>query len=448
MAIVGSCNICQYTEILLSLQNGLLIQINKTRRGCRKLTSPGTPLRVFLKIQMQILTSKDRSDIARQPPLLQSGFRLFFSGAAVFAVASMILWMANYSFGISIATGELSGRQWHAHEMIYGYSLAVIAGFLLTAVANWTGQTVLEGWRLAGLFALWAIPRVLLLCGGEFILLAAFVDIAFILSLMVALALPIVRARQWIQLGLLSKLLLLGLANAAFYLDYFDGLDNGMYWAMYGGLYLVIGIVLTMGRRVLPSFIESGVGYPVQLRNSRWLDGSSLVLFLAFFIVELFFTASGLTPIVAGALFVVTSLRLAGWYTPGIWRVPLLWSLYLAFVFIDIGFLMFALGAVAGVSKFLAIHAFATGGIGIVTMSMMARVSLGHTGRQVGNPPNLAVYMLVILALSAVVRVLMPLLAARYYPEWIIISQGLWILAFSLFVVAYFQILTGPDHSG
>ncbi len=401
-----------------------------------------------MKTVLPLPKSGKQTDAARMMPLLQMGFRVFFMGAGIFAVVSMVLWMATHLFSMSISSGNMSDRQWHAHEMVYGYSLAVIAGFLLTAVGNWTGQTVLEGRRLAGLFALWAIARVLLVFGGDFILVAALADIAFILSLIIALALPIVRVRQWIQLGLLSKLLLLGLANTGFYLDYFDRFDNGMYWGTYGGLYLVVGIVLTMGRRVVPFFIERGVGYPVQLRNNRWLDGSSLVLFLAFFVLELFFTASGLSELVAAAMFAVTSLRLAGWYTPGIWRVPLLWSLYLAFVFIDVGFLLFALSAIASVSKFAAIHAFAMGGIGIVTLSMMARVSLGHTGRQVGKPPALAVYMLAILSLGAVVRVLMPLLAVRYYQEWIVISQGLWILAFMLFVVAYFRILTTPDNTG
>jgi uncharacterized protein involved in response to NO len=396
---------------------------------------------------MSLPTIKDQAVAVQQKlPLLKVGFRLFFLGAAIFAVVSVWLWIAIYAFGMPIFIQNMSSVQWHAHEMIFGYSLAVIAGFLLTAVGNWTGRTVLNGWRLAGLFALWATARVLLLFGSELMPAAALADIAFSLSLLIVLAIPIVRTRQWKQLGLLTKVLLLGIANACFYLGYFGQLDTGIHLGIYGGLFLVIGVVLTMGRRVVPLFIERGLDYPVQLRNNRWLDGSSLVLFLAFFVVVLFYPAKGLSALFAGALFVVTSLRLAGWYTAGIWRLPLLWSLYLAFVFIDIGFLLFALSAITSVSKFLAIHAFATGGIGIVTLSMMARVSLGHTGRQVSKPPALVVYMLVILSLAAVIRVILPLFSAGYYLELIVISQGLWIVAFSLFIVAYFRILTTPDN--
>lgn len=402
-----------------------------------------------MNIELPLPTSKVQIDTEhKQLALLQIGFRLFFLGAAVFAILSIALWMAIYAFGMPTSLQKISPMQWHAHEMIYGYSLAVIAGFLLTAVGNWTGREVLSGWRLAGLFALWAIARVLLIFGDEFMLVAALADIAFTLSLLVVLASPIVRTRHWKQLGLLAKILLLGVANACFYLGYFGQFEAGIHLGIYGGLYLVIGVVLTMGRRVMPLFIERGVDRPVELSNSQWLDGASLVLFLVFFVVELFFTTSGLSPLVAGALFMVTSLRLAGWYTAGIWRVPLLWSLYLAFVFIDIGFLLIALGGVASISKFLAIHAFAFGGIGIVTLSMMARVSLGHTGRQVGKPPVLVVYMLLVLFLGASARVIMPLLIPRYYLEWIVISQGLWIIAFALFILAYFRILITPANSG
>jgi uncharacterized protein involved in response to NO len=114
-------------------------------------------------------------------------------------------------------------------------------------------------------------------------------------------------------------------------------LESGLHWGVYGGLYLVIGLVLTMGRRVIPFFIERGVGYPVTLFNSKWIDMSSLVLFLALFIVELFIADKSLVPWLAGALFAVNAVRLAGWHTPGIWKKPLLWSLYVAYAFIVAG---------------------------------------------------------------------------------------------------------------
>ncbi|HEU4708851.1 MAG TPA: NnrS family protein, partial [Methylophilaceae bacterium] len=137
-----------------------------------------------------------------------------------------------------------------------------------------------------------------------------------------------------------------------------------------------------------------------------------------------------------------------GWHTPGIWKKPLLWSLYVSLLFIDLGFLLFALNAVIGVPRLLAVHAFAVGGVGLITLAMMSRVSLGHTGREIGQPPLTASIALGILILAAVFRVIVPIFAIQQYPLWIAISQGLWILAFALFTLRYLPILIAPRVDG
>ena len=374
--------------------------------------------------------------------LFNLGFRPFFLGAALYSIAVMLIWVGVYAFNWSISMDKLSPYQWHAHEMVYGYAMAVIAGFLLTAVKNWTGiQTVYSG-KLALIFFLWLIARILFLFGTDFIIIAGLFDLLFISALFVALLHPIIKSKNWKQLGILSKLLLLGVLNLCFYLGYSGHLNMGMYWAIYGGLYIVLGLILTIGSRVIPFFIERGVGYPVTLYNPKWVTITGLLLFLVFFISELFLQNRLVSGITAIGLFIVYSIRLYGWYTHGIWKKSLLWSLYLAMAFINIGFLLFALSLFITISPYIAIHAFAYGGIGIITVAMMARVSLGHTGRNINEPPRTVHYMVLLLFVGTCIRVFLPLLMPVQYITWIVISQLLWIAAFLLFVYTYFSILT------
>ncbi len=360
----------------------------------------------------------------------------------------MGLWSAVYLMHIPLSFGPMSSSIWHAHEMIFGYSLAVIAGFLLTAVKNWTGIQTLNGKPLMVLFALWASTRILFLFGAPYLALTALLDCLFVTGLVIAIALPITRAKQWKQIAIVSKITLIGLANVAYYLGVLGIIESGTYWGIYGGLYLVISLILNIGRRVVPFFIEKGVGYPVKLFNSLWIDMPSLILFLLFTIVELFFQQQALSSYLALALFMITTIRLIGWHTPGIWRKSLLWSIYLAFWFINLGFALFAGIHFFGVSKYLALHAFAFGGIGVMTLGMMARVSLGHTGRGIQNPSTAIAYAFAILLIGSFFRVVVPLFDMQYYNFWIGISQGMWILAFSIFCWVYLPILSQPRVDG
>ena len=380
--------------------------------------------------------------------LFNLGFRAFFLGASVYSVVVMLFWTGIYAFHVSLPMAGLAAFQWHAHEMIYGYSMAVIAGFLLTAVRNWTGIQTIHGAALAVVCSFWLIARLLFLAGSSYIGAAGVFDLLFEALLLIAIAWPIVRGRNWRQLGILFKVMLLAAGNACFYLGYLGILEQGMYWGIYGGLYLVVGLILTMGGRVTPGFIERGVGYPVQLTDPKWITPLGLLLFLGFFISDLFVRDARFAGYAAAALFIVYSIRLTGWHTPGIWKKPLLWSLYTALLFIDAGFLLFALSVFTSVSKFLAIHAFAYGGIGLITVSMMARVALGHTGRNVNEPPGTVRYTLLLLALGALFRVLFPVFYPDHYLTWIIISQALWIAAFLLFVITYAPILIQPRIDG
>ncbi|HEY3487677.1 MAG TPA: NnrS family protein [Gammaproteobacteria bacterium] len=382
--------------------------------------------------------------------LFNLGFRPFFLGAALYALLAMLVWMAIYVFGISLLPStSLSTISWHAHEMIYGYGMAVIAGFLLTAVRNWTGIPTLSGWRLVALFALWALARLspfLNLPGALYT--SALLDLGFALALLIAVIAPIVRAKQWRQLGVAVKLILLGLGNACFYAGLFGWSEQGIRIGIYGGFYLIIALILTMSRRLIPFFTERGVGYAVQLKNRRWLDISSMFLFVLFLILEVFAGFSQAAAATALALFMLHALRLHGWYTHGILRFPLLWGLHAGYAFIIAGFPLYAASVYFGVLPFLSVHAFAVGGIGMVTLAMMARVALGHTGRNVHQPPQIVRYVLLALTIATVFRVFLPLLDMGHYRLWIACSQIFWILAFSGFLLTYFPVLMKPRIDG
>ena len=394
------------------------------------------------------------------PAIFNLGFRIFFTGASFLAVLSIAVWLLVYSringFLPDMAVLDLSQFQsispfqWHAHEMIYGYSLAVIAGFLLTAVKNWTGIQTLHGYPLALLFGTWALARLLWLLGisgaigNHWLVLAALFELLFMFGMCYAVASPIFKVRQWRQMAILSKLFLLTLGNLAFYLQLFGILENGIHMALYGGLYLVIGLILTIGRRIIPMFIQNGVSYPVTLFNARWIDISSLIGVLGFFISEVFFSAPLVSSLFAGLMVIVTSIRIVGWYTPGIWKNPLLWCFQVTLFFIDLGFLLFILAQWFAISPFLSVHAFAVGGIGIITMGMMARVSTGHTGRSFKVLPVSLLIALLLLSAGAVTRVLLPLLLPALYPSWVIISGLLWVLAFVMFCITFFPYWSKP----
>ena len=385
---------------------------------------------------------------ARTWAWLELGFRPFFLGAAGFAVLSVLVWMGLFTFGWPIPLAGLPPVAWHAHEMIYGYSLAVIAGFLLTAVRNWTGRPTLDGVPLLLVFLLWAAGRIVPFLGGVTPLqVAAATDTLFIVALLVGTMRPVVQARQWGQLGVLAIPAVMLVSNLTFYLGAFQLLSNGVFYGLYSGLYLIVALIFKMGRRVIPPFIERGVDYPVRLKNWRWLDLSSLVFFLLFWIADLVTPNGAAVAVLAGLLFMLHGVRLVGWHTLGLWRTPLLWVLYLGYGSLAAGFALKAAVFAFGISPYLAVHAFAVGGIGMMTLGMMARVSLGHTGRSVLNPPSGLSWMFAVLFMGAIVRVLVPLLNASYYMLWIGLSQVLWIMAFAMFLYLYAPMLVRPAVS-
>jgi len=392
--------------------------------------------------------NKSNQTKPKQFALFNLGFRPFFLGSSIFAVVSITLWMLVYFSNGLVNIEHITASQWHAHEMLYGYGMAVVAGFLLTAVKNWTGIPTLFGKPLAVLFALWCLARVLFLFGTTFLPWAAGADLLFGLMLIVAITLPIIKSKQWMQLAVVVKVLLLLIGNFVFYLGYFEVLTNGMLYAINGAVLLFISLILMIGRRVIPFFIERGTDVRVHLKQYKWLDISILVVFLALFLNVIFIQTPHLTPALAWALFALNGFRLWNWHTAGLWRVPLLWSLYLSAWFINAGFMMFALQAEHNNLSILTLHLFTIGGIGLITLSMMSRVALGHTGRDIRMPsPWMKVAFFCLIA-SVIFRVLLPMMTGQLYMIWVLISAVCWVLAFAIYTAIYMPILLKPRADG
>ncbi|NPA71225.1 MAG: NnrS family protein [Gammaproteobacteria bacterium] len=380
--------------------------------------------------------------------LFNLGFRPFFLGAGIFSSLAILLWLMLFQGMMTLPVDNITLTEWHSHEMIFGFTLAVATGFLLTAVKNWTGVNTPSGAPLAILFSLWIggrigwfLPALLPNLSFEILLVTAAFDLLFNLYFAIAFAQPILKTKQWKQTGLLAKVMLMGLFNAIFYLGVFGIIDDGIWLGTYGGFFIILALVLNMGRRVIPFFIEKGVAETVTLANPKWIDHGSLGLFLLLTLSELFAQSPKLTAVIALLLFFVGNMRLINWYTPGIWAKPMLWSLYLGMVFIQMGFAFYAIEAFIPGFKSLAIHALTMGGIGLITLGMMTRVSLGHTARNVNEPPKSHATILRLIVLATLIRTLFPALLPEHYALWIMLSQFLWISAFALFTVRFAPML-------
>ena len=381
-------------------------------------------------------------EVAYGIPLFRLAFRPFFLSAGVFAVVSVFIWMIIYVHGINFNFSGMSPTTWHAHEMIFGYAMAVITGFMLTAIKNWTGQQTLRGPGLVVLFALWLLARSKPLTGMNIPLaVLAAIDLLFMLLLVFAATMPVLKARQYKQLGVVSKLVLLLLSNVLFYLGVLGFVEEGVQWGLYSGLYMVMALLFVMARRVIPFFIEKGTDSKAVVQNWKWVDLTSLVLLLVLWIIDVFTSYLTATSVIAAMLFVVHGIRLYGWYSNGLWNKPLLWVLYLAYGSLTAGFLLKASEQWFTVSPYLSVHAFAYGGIGIMTIGMMSRVILGHTGRNVFEPPAVLTLCFAMMACGALVRVIFPLFNNELYFYWIVGSQVLWIASFLVFLIVYTPML-------
>ncbi|MBF0469764.1 MAG: NnrS family protein [Gammaproteobacteria bacterium] len=392
-------------------------------------------------------------DLLRSTPpprfaLWQLGFRPFFLAGSLYALVAMTLWLLQNSGFNLIPSHSLPAYLWHAHEMIFGFTLAIVVGFLLTAAKNWTGIQTLRNLPLAALLLLWLLARLAMwwheLLPWAVVLLS---QVTFIIAATLAIASPLLRARQWHQMSIVGKLGFLAVAELLFFLGLNGTLPHGLQWGLYSGFYTLLALVLLMIRRVVPFFIERGLQGRFQPQNHRWVDLAGLWLFTAFAIVDAF----ALQPILAATLALLLALlhayRFVGWHHREIWGLPLVWSLMAAYLTMIGGFLLHFL-TLFGYPHSWAMHAFAIGTFGLITTGMMARVTLGHTGRDINRPPSGLSAIFILLLLALLLRLLLPQLSEGFYPLSVQLAQGCWIGAYAIFSWHYLPLLWQPRIDG
>jgi uncharacterized protein involved in response to NO len=375
------------------------------------------------------------------------GFRPFFLVAAAAAVILPALWLFTQAGTLSPATyyGIVG---WHGHEMIFGYTSAVIAGFFLTAVPNWTGMPTLGGKSLAALTALWIGGRLLPFFPASLPHWSiALVEVAFLPALAASLVKPLLRGSgRKINLIFPPILVLMALADILIHLQILGITDTTAYEGIQLALYLVVLVIVIIGGRVIPFF--AGRVLP-DASTSKWqaVERLSVGSLIALTAAEVLFPAPMLVGVLGALAAAAHSVRLAGWHTRKVWSFPLLWVLYVGYAWLVVGFGLVALAAAGLLLPYLALHALSVGAVGVLTLGMMARVALGHTGRplQAAGPIVLA---FVLVNLAAVTRVLLPIAFPGWYSALVQISGAIWIAAFLIFMAVYTPILIRPRVDG
>jgi uncharacterized protein involved in response to NO len=382
---------------------------------------------------MQVL---DRRKAMAITPLFRLAFRPFFLAGCLLAVLAIPLWLAAFSGSISNWQPAGGWLGWHRHELLFGFGLAIIAGFLLTAVQTWTGRPGLSGKPLAALALLWLLARVAWLANAPWPLLAV-LELAFPLAVAVLMGFTLWKVRQKRNYPIVVVLMLLALADGLSLYGLVEGHEGWQRQGVLSGIWLVAAMMGLIGGRVIPFFTQRGLGRVEGVAAWPWLD--RLLLVGSPLVALLYAAGPALAPNVwVGLLFAVLAaghlVRLVRWHDRALWRVPLLWSLHLAYGWLAVACLGMALWHFGvPINPSLAVHCLTIGAMAGLVLAMIARVSLGHTGRPL-EPPSGMTLAFILLNLACLSRVLLILL----FPLAALWLAGLcWALVFALYAWRY-----------
>lgn len=375
------------------------------------------------------------------PIIFSYGFRPFFLGAASWAILAMALWMAAIEFGFP-AGGTYGAVEWHAHEMLFGFAPAVLAGFLLTAVPNWTGRLPVSGIPLVVLLSIWLAGRVAMLVTATLgIVPAVVIDASFLLSLLFICAREVIAGRKWKDLKVIAGLAALSTANIFFHYSAISGDTTGTATRLAVSAYTML--VIIVGGRILPSFTRNWLNrfgrtdFPVPYDK---FDVTAIFGALGTFALWTFWPeskAAGIAALAAAILHGVRLMRWRGWTTH---PEKLLLVLHAAYLFVPLGFIGVAAGAAGLIDQISVLHLLTIGSISCMMLAVMTRVSRGHTGRLLTSSTRTNAAYLAIIA-AAIVRPLANIFPATH--QAMVPAAGvLWIVAFGLFLFEYAPMLT------
>jgi uncharacterized protein involved in response to NO len=374
-------------------------------------------------------------------PILALGFRPFFLLAAILAAAAVPLWLLIYQ-GALEPVSYLPPTIWHAHEMVFGFAAAVIAGFLLTAASNWTGRRTATGIGLGALAALWIAGRVALILPGVPAWLAIGLDVAFLPVVAIVLAIPLIATGNRRNLVFPVVLAVLGLINLTIHLGAIGAID----WDPSRRLRIAIDLILLMigvlGGRVIPSFTKNALPQ-AKVNPCPKASVLALVSIAAVAIADMASDNATITGSVALAAGLINVLRMRGWGTLATRRTPILWILHVGYAWLAAGLILRGVAELTDLVPLDAgMHALTLGAVGSMIIGMMSRVALGHTGRSIVPAPlTVAAYWLVNAA--ALLRVTFALTSDDTLRSVSLMGSGtLWSLAFAFFAIVYWPILS------
>jgi uncharacterized protein involved in response to NO len=382
-----------------------------------------------------------------RPALAAKGFRPFFLLAALFALAIVPLWLAMLVGALPLGT-YLDPPSWHAHEMIFGFAVAVIAGFLLTAVGNWTRRETLIGAPLLGLASVWLLGRVAMSAAARLPYgLAALIDLAFLPLLAVALARSLFAARDRRNYSMLGVLAGLFICNALVHAQALGLLPLGVARrACLAAVDVVLMVILIILGRVLPMFTRNATG-ATDIRSLPALDRACVGAMLGLTVLDGLAPGSMLAAAAAEITATLAVLRALHWGARHSWRQPLLWILHAGYAWLVVGLVLRGIAALGFFPSSLATHVLTVGTIGGLTLGMMARVALGHTGRLL-EPPRVMTVAFIAIQVATAARVVVPWLWPATYLTALWIAGAAWMLAFGLYAVSYAHVLVGPRVDG
>ena len=383
----------------------------------------------------------DRDTIA----LFSYGFRPFFLGAAIWAIVALALWIGSLQGHVQLAP-SYGALPWHGHEMLFGYGSGVVAGFLLTAVPNWTGRLPVAGVRLMALFSLWCLGRVALLATGVTgPLVAVVIDSLFLPCLLIVMGREIVVGQNWRNLMPLALIGIFATANIAFHAEVLTA--GAPDYGLRAGVAALVALIVLIGGRITPSFTHNWLfraGSPVLPAPFGMFDKLALLVTGVALAAWIAFPATTMTALLFLVAAAVLCVRLWRWKGTHAWREPLLLVLHLGYAFVPLGFLLGAMstllpGSLTGTA---ALHAWTVGAVGLMTLGVMSRATRGHTGHALAaSRMTVAIYGAMIAA--ALLRI-----AAGFFPQVYMVLLELagaaWIAAFALFLVEYAPMLLGP----
>ncbi len=380
-------------------------------------------------------------------PIWRQAFRPLFLGGALFSIFAVVVWSLVLSDNLTISPYG-GAFWWHMHEMIFGFAGAIVVGFLLTAVQNWTGLRATHGTSLVVLFALWLGARMLIFINLELIAPVVMVlDVGFYLLAAFFLLRLVWKANNRRNYFFVPALLMLATLNLITHLSIVVERPEWMTWSVRTSQFLIAFLMTVVAGRVLPMFTANGTGTK-KVMPLAWLEKLVLSSTLLLLVIHVFRLDKVLPEVYVATIFGIAALanvyRLLRWRPWVTLTVPLVWSLHLAYLFIPTSYALFGLHFWDDAIRYsTALHTLTVGAMGTLILAMLSRISLGHTGRAIQAPKAMTVAFFAI-ALAGVVRMITGIWPAGLVINGYILTAGLWAGAYGLFLVFYSQILMSP----